>query len=329
MLKSFTLALFALLGLDARAQDYKSGHLIVGCSILDMRGNHLKTFPGRVCQFFENGSYITGIRQTLRFVNKSDAVLWELPTVAHHTLNLSADKKRILVLDRVDFKSGEKILKEDLFRILDRDGKTLAESPAHVLMSQLKSLGIKYSDQDLTHFNSFYEIPELGPGLELPDYVKPGNLILNARFLGIFFVSGDLKKILHFLPMKSSVKNNIHDVQVTSAGKLFYFNNRVATEKGDEYFSSVEEFDFASQKSQNLFEASPREIFFSPDGGGAQRLDKEHLLFSHQLTGSYVYSLKDKKILMSITKTHSPAGESFPLQTAKAENLTSFLKFRK
>lgn len=319
---------FLLCTISATRAAPSGPHLIVGCSILDQNGEPVKTFPGRICQFFDDGSYVTGIESKLRFVEKGNAVRWEVPTVAHHTLNLSDDKKRILILDRVDFKVKDKMVKEDLFRIMSPEGKVIAESPAHELMAQTKKPGEEFTEFDLIYFNSFYEIPPLDPALKLPDYVKPGNLILNARFLGVFFVTPDLKKILHVQKMATSVNHDTHDFQVTPKGKLIYFNNRGAS-PANELYSTIEEYDFNTKKTEVLFVANPKSIFYSQNGGSVQRLDDDRILFAHMLTGSYFYSLKQKKILWSITKTHSAQGNYFPIQSAKAADLSAFLSFWK
>lgn len=94
-------------------------------------------------------------------------------------------------------------------------------------------------------------------------------------------------------------------------------------------FSTNEEYDFNSGKTEVLFEAKPRAIFYSQNGGSVQRLDDDRILFAHMLTGSYLYSRKEKKIIWSLTKTHTSQGNYFPIQSAKAADLSAFLSFWK
>lgn len=323
------LVVLILLAFSSSGFAWKDDQIVVGCSVLDLKGELIKTLPGRLCQFFENGSYLTAIEAKLKLIDKNNSVLWEIPLVAHHQMEMSADRKRVLVLARSKVTIKKKELEQDVFHVVNLEGKILHETTAAELMKQANRKEEELTNKELSHFNSFHEIPPLENTDSLPDYIRAGNFVLNARFLGTFFVSSDLKKVLHFLPLKNSHLHNTHDVQVLSSGKLLYFNNRKAENNVQELSSSIDLYDFSSQKTESLFEGIPKQIFFSPDGGSVQQLDSEHIVFSHFLSGTFIYSLRDKKILSNIYKTHFAQGTFFPVQNAKVQNLHAFLKFWK
>ena len=327
-LRAFLAALLILCD-PGHAASWREHQIAVGCTILDARAELVKTFPGRLCRFFPDGSYLTAVDATLKLVDKTNTTRWQLPAVAHHMLSLSHDKKRVLILDRGDYQDKGKTLKQDLFRVAALDGTILHENSAADLVKQAKQVGRGHRADELTHFNSFHEIPPLDLGLKLPDYARAGNFVLNARFMGVFFVSSDLKKVLHFMPLKDSHEHNTHDVQVLPSGKLLYFNNRAVGDTRGETFSTVEEMDLSTMEVQRLFSGEPRQIFFSPDGGSVQRLDQDHLPFTHQLAGTFLYSIPQKKILANLYKTHFAQGTFFPVQQARLEDLSAFLKFWK
>jgi hypothetical protein len=60
-------------------------------------------------------------------------------------------------------------------------------------------------------------------------------------------------------------------------------------------------FDFADAMNNNKiifkFKSNPESTFYSWYCGGVQKLDEDTVLFSHLLTGTYLYSIKQKKII--------------------------------
>lgn len=315
--------LLSLLSLNlAHAQEWKKFSLVNACYIMDMNGKTLKTFPGILCQFMDDGSYVSATLENVKYVDKNNAVLWEKPGQFHHQLNLSPDKKRILALSNSPIPGKKKA--QDHLMVLDLKGNILHEAESLDYLKQLKREDHSYDLTEITHINSFYEIPEMDASLKLPDYIKAGNYILNDYHLGAFIVSQDLKKILHFFPMKSSVKNQTHDVQIMSNGKMLYFNNMVKNDAEISY-SAIYETNLVTNEDHPLFMASPAEMFFSLFCGGAQRLDENHILFSHMMTGTYIYSIKEKKLLSNIYKTHFIMDRFLPSQQVKAYDVRKFL----
>ena len=211
----------------------------------------------------------------------------------------------------------------DKFLILSKDGKVLHRQNASELLKQVNREG--YDALEMTHFNSFYQIPEItGPA---PDYIKERNFILNSKRVGIFIVSADLKKVLHFRRIKSSADHQVHDAQILPNGHLIYFNNtHVPDEEGKNNYSTIEELDLNSEKMVFEFKAEPKGSFYSRHCGGVQRIDEDRVLFSHMLTGTYLFSQKKKDFQSHMFQTHlGEGGRFFPSQQVKAMDLRSFL----
>ncbi len=313
------LGLCTLILLSLGAKPWQKYQLQNACHILDMNGESIKSFPGNYCQFFDDGSYLSASANELSFFTKNREQKWKYSGNFHHHLNLSPSAKEILTLSTLPIKRGKKTLYEDHILILDFNGKLIKEVRASELLNQVK--GIKdYSPKLVSHFNSFYEIPVMDTE-GLPEYVKAGNYVVNGMSQGILFLSADLKTVLHH---EKYGLHQIHDVQILANGIMVYFNN-VASESMDNPYSSIAQKNLVTQEQATLFEANPKQLFFSPFRGGVQYLDKDTILFSHILAGTYIYDLLEKKIILNQFKTHLFQDTFYPAQQVKAVDLTNFL----
>ncbi len=320
MLQGWILGII-LLGLNtANARpDWKKYNLVNGCLVFNAKGETLKELPGLFCQFYDDGNLLTASQFSLRMMDKFKAVKWELKGNFHHQLNKSADGSRILVLDSHQADG----IRVETFYILSRDGKVEFKNDSTSLKKQVKFK--PHSKNQLTHLNSFYEIPELKTNRKLPAYLQAGNFILNTYRSGTFILSPDLKTVLHHFSLPAPSTHLVHDVQVLENGNILLFNNTASKTENDKPFSAIEEWDMVENKKVLDFTAQPRELFFSLFCGGVQQLDQEHLLFSHMLTGTYIYSRKNKEIIFSTVKTHFRREVFHPAQQVKAMDLTKFL----
>lgn len=319
MRKLVLFAMFSFWMTNIWALDLKKAHLVNGCVVLNWDGTREKVLPGSFCQFFEDGSFLSGTDQGLKYISKDKEVKWEFKSHLHHQVNLSTDLKRILVMssqyEKIDFRVDKLI-------VLNREGEVLFTQSARSLMQQVNAKA--YHEKEMTHFNSFYEIPEIVG--KVPSYIKKGNFIANSNNVGVFILTPDLKKVLHFFKIPTSQDHQIHDVQVLSSGKMIYFNNIHKNPEEGLSFSTIEEMDLNSGKVDFEFRANPASTFFSRYCGGVQKIDEDTFLFSHMLTGTYVYSISKKKMTNYIYKTHiEDFGRFFPSQQVKAVDLNAFL----
>ncbi len=343
--------LFSLLLLISSTFSYsinlKDFHLINGCNVMAMNGRPIKIFPGQICIFLEDGSFISASDNHLRLINKRSEVAWEIPGHFHHQVNLSPDGKRILAISSGIVDVLQKPHRQDRLMIVDLEGKILHEQSAREILEQasqpltvqpmsLQLQEIMKIQNELSHFNSFYEIPKLS-GSGHPSYIKEGNIIVNGTSSGIFILSPDLKKVLHDDQPKVTYLQRLHDVQVTSNGNYLIFNNLVTTGNKPMDFeglgpgplllhSAIMELNPSSLKVVQQFEAKPKSMFYSAICGGIQELDKDTWLFSDVMTGTYIYSKKKKDLLAVIPWSHVTADKYGPAQQIKAQNLSLFLE---
>ncbi len=317
-------------------------HLINGCQLFSITGEVAARFPGTICIFLEDGSFVSASDTHIRYFSKDDEVLWEHPGHFHHQVNLSPDRQRILALSS-DFEGATR---QDKFLVLDLKGRVLFSQTSLPILRQAKVSPLRYNirvpigkvDLEVSHFNSFYEIPKLTTK-GLPDYLREGNLILNSLELGVFILTPDLKKVLFHTTFPNSQLHRVHDVQVTGNGNFFYFNNLVFAGQAayvpvagsifSNNYSAVHEVRPRTYKVVRSFQAQPKETFYSWISSNAQQLTEDLWLFTHHLNGTYIYSHSQAKIVLFAPGTHFQESGFGPSQQVRAENLTGFLRARK
>lgn len=305
--------------------DWKELSLVNGCHIFHSSGYSLKSLPGSFCQFYENGTVVMATETGLKMMDKFQAVKWEVKGKLHHQVNKSADGKRILAMGFQQVKyNSDALITADTYMVLAMDGKILHQGDSTDLLRQVK-LAPYYPGKELSHINSFYEIPKLSTARILPDYLKEGNYILNSYRLGIFILSPDLKKVLHHFKIASSQAHQVHDAQVMENGNILFFNNMGLDSTEENPYSTIEEYDLVENKTVFEFAANPKQLFYSLFCGGVQQLDEDLILFSHMLTGTYIYSKKNNRMVASIFGTHFMHDRFFPSQQVKAMDLRKFL----
>ncbi len=315
--------------------------LVNGCRLFALTGESVGSFPGTMCIFLPDGSFISGSDTHLRFFSKNDEILWEIPGHFHHQLNLSPDGKRILTLSSVT--SGKE--REDRFLVLDLKGSIVHAQTAQPLLAATKTSRLNLRMPipmgslkiESTHFNSIYEIPKLD-GSNLPAYLREGNIIVNSTHLGVFILSPDLQQVLYHSTFANSRRHNVHDVQVTRRGTFLYFNNMV--ESGQPQFfqvagpglpdlwSAVNELDPRTGKLLHTFEAQPRHLFYSYISSNVQEVTEDIWLFTHFINGTYLYSKSRRELILAVPGTHYTPSGFMPSQQVRAERLIEFLRSR-
>ncbi len=302
-----------------------------GCGLY--RSGERKIFPGELCQFLDDGRFVSATNTSLRLFSKAQEVLWEIKGHFHHQVNLSVDKKRILVLSSDMVKRERRLQRDDVFVILDLEGKILARESffPHIQKRGLKALKwtmtpiLKRTGTDLetSHFNSMYEIPENSYSNTVP-WLKAGNIIANSLELGVFVFSPDLKKVLHHRVFEFSQRHNVHDIQITQEGEFLIFNNLAVTKKKTPS-SAIQKFSGPENRMTLEFQGSPPEMFFSAVCGGVQELG-DYIFFSHVTNGGYIYSKSKKEILYFFPGHLGNILENIPTQQLKAIDARAFLK---
>lgn len=320
-----------LLSHHAVAQAWEKYHLVSDCKIFDSNGVILKKFPGYLCQFFEDGSLASVSPSGLTYMNKNSEVIWKIPGEFHHKLNLSSDGKKILALAQEVITHNKKQYRVDKFLVISLEGKILHQVLSHEILRQLKVpenpriiKGEIVASEELTHFNSFYEIPTLTEK-NTPAYLQAGSYVVNSRDDGLFIISSDLQKGLFYTKLAQAHSHQVHDVQILENGHALAFVNMTYDSSPNNRMSAIHEIDLGTGKSIYEFMASPKAIFYSAVGGCVQKLDEEHLLFAHVYHGTLIYSKLKKDFVKVVIQTHMENGRYIPTLQIRALNLTRFL----
>ena len=336
--------LILILGLLVTANSYavnfpnSTNYIVNGCRILGPDEVERKILPGERCIFFDNGDFISSTMTTIRYYTSKNEVKWELKGLFHHQMNLSSDQRRILVLGSVhgSTRHDSANLHAQL-NIVGIDGQIERSLDFSAALEQfrLQSHAIINSNRDPVpvnqqgiHLNSFYEIPAIKDGVKVPSYIQPGNFVINGLVQGVFIIDKDLKKIIGHWVSPFSVLHNIHDAQVTAAGKLIYFNNMSAHSRLGNTYSSVDEVDLMSNKRILEVKTNPAGLFYSPHCGGVQVINNDLVLFSHVVAGYHVYSREKKSIIFSSHAPYLRGAQLTAAQQIKQYDLTNFLKQR-
>lgn len=321
-----------------KLSNFKSLYYVEGCTIFNYNESLASSLPGEICNFFGDGSFVSINNNKMRMINRKNEVVWEITApFFHHQLNLSEDKKRILVLGSDFIVKDNAKYRVDTFWIVSLTGEILFKQSSDVILQQAKIKWLYWpsplfvralAPMEISHFNSFYEIPK-NPKEKTNHFLKQGNLILNSNSQAFFILSPDLKKVLYTNTIKSSNNHAIHDVHISKNGNVLFFNNVSVDSHPGNLFSTVEELDLEKSKAVYSFTANPKTMFYSAKCGGVQELDSEHLLISDNLNAAYIISKKNNEVVKTIRATHMSENSPETVQEVKAYNLSDFFKNRK
>lgn len=346
LIYSFLLSLLAL-NLPLQAAPLDNLTLANGCRLFQLDGFNFKTFPGSMCLFLDDGNLISANENAIRLFNPKNEVVWEIKGHFHHQINLTNDKKSILALSSAVSAGPEGARRQDKVMIISLDGKVLHEKLADDIFTEAKSSPTKMlidphmrylfgSGHEISHLNSIYAIPENKNEKKYP-YLKAGNIIINGLQTGIHILNSDLSKVVKYIELKKhTIAHAIHDVQVTPEGNILLFNNAVLTHHKiyhthpnwrsfNNLHSAIQEFKIPSLTLVKKFETDPVELFYSKACGSIQEIDSDTWLFTHIVSGTYVYSKSKKKVIQSISATHLNDHQFIPTQQVKAWDLRKFL----
>jgi hypothetical protein len=288
-----------------------------------------------MCLFLDDGTFISAGTNGIRRFNRDQTVMWEAPGRYHHQMNLSEDKKRILALTSETNLRGKIRERDDIIVIHDiESGKVLHKRLAREILTAGKVIPLEWMDNifireskadiETSHFNSIYEIPE-NRAAHLAPYLKPGSVIINSVSLGIFILSSDLGQTLYHKVLSHSNGHHTHDVQVTASGEFIFFNNIVADNSVNYFYSAINKYNPLTDKITFQYNAEPKAMFFAAACGGVQEVSDDLLFFSHVVNGGFLYSRKQKKIIEATPGTN---GNMLQLTSTQQIKLIDFRKFQ-
>jgi hypothetical protein len=305
--------------------------LVSDCRVYSFDGSLVRQFPGGHCLFMDNGNLISASPDRITMMTSDKTEMWKILGNYHHQINWTQDKQFILAITTEKIEINGVLTRVDGLQKIDLKGKVVAEIKSNKIHEQLKvtnqphdpawdSKGGGVAKRELSHFNSFYEIQTskaAGP-------IKSGNFVVNSKNDGVYILNSSLNLALKRILVPTSEDHRVHDVTVTSQGKLLFLNN---LQKGsglkNRPYSTIEQLDPNTMKVTRVFSSSPPEAFYSSVAGGVQELNSDTILIS-QVSGNYLaYNTKTKRTVFS--------GAFYQLNSAKfwsrvrAEDLTKFL----
>jgi hypothetical protein len=278
----YLIILFSNLHLFAEPAPANDEKHIIACTILSSKGEIVFGYAGRYCVFLDDGSYISSViidklPHVVRF-GPHNEIIWKRKIEAHHQINLSPDKKRVLVLSSERSKKFICNVRFDVLNVLDiRTGKTLfywntkdyITDLIRILRSFSTPLLQSISDYsgwncEITHLNSAYEISD-NENSKINSAFSAGNYILNFYGFGrVIIIDKNTKKIVWESSLGSKRLNllNLHDVQVLEDGNILYARNFDFLPDVRKS-SSFELFNPTTEKTTVIYPLDKKEYFFS------------------------------------------------------------------
>lgn len=331
----FNVALILLLGPLSFLSATESGHNIIGCEIFAMDKKMIRKFPGELCAFMRDGQLLASEESQIVSYGKKNNKLWTKEIKAHHQVNLNLAQEKFLVIgSRTVTPKNKAAARSDVLYLINRHGDIeksfdLFEQQAQfdkIAWNQAASRKFpivwtpsRFSDAswELTHVNSFYEIPE-NSFAKVNSAFSKGNFIVNDISLMLVFVlSADLKKVLWQSRLSTEAWTMYHDVQVLENGHLLYYENKTTNKS----YTSLIEYDLQNNKIVWVYNRDPKKSFNAPHWGGVQLLKDKNILFTDITSGpkSIVIDRSGKVLweMQSPPKTY--------LQQIKRQDLTAFL----
>lgn len=282
---------------------------VIHCDIFDKKGQLVRHYPGDHCVFLKDGSFVSGSINSLTFYRPDLTVKWTKPIPTHHQLKLDNSQKRLLVMSSSEHRylrfdkllvlslEGETLLQFDSFPYIDELFGATRSSPHFWAISEaLKAYSSFDVVGEISHFNSFYEIPENSAAAKNPIF-RAGNFLVNSVLPSVTFViDASLKKVLWIHGHPNVLK---HDTQMQANGKIIFYEN--SAHILNRPYSSIQEYDPITREYKLLFRAAKPDSFASEKVGGVQVLPNGHFLTSDYSQGGRALEItREGKIVWSI-----------------------------
>lgn len=321
-----------------QAGEWNRTHYVAYCNIFDIDGKLLLELPGNICYFIPDGHLVSANTFALTLYNPDKSKAWEIPGHFHHQVTLTNDGKFILAISSKILKKDGKNIRYDVLYKVNMQGKIIATTDSVKIYEAMKieywvspftwDPAYKDADHELSHVNSFYEVPK--QNFPAKSAFQEGQFVVNSVSTGSFLLDENLNKVVRHIPFTTSLFNVTHDVQPQADGTLLYFNNMVLQKNEKEPyqapFSNIETYDPKTKKIKVVFQASPPQAFYSKACGGVQQLTDSILLISHMFMGTYIFDMKQKKVLSTtLLDIPNSNGALRAVQNAKLVNLDGFL----
>lgn len=322
-------------------------HNVINCEIYDMSGKLIRKFPGRICVFMDDGSLLSAEEEKLIYYDKLRNVLWSKSIHPHHQINMSLDKNSFLIIgSEIKTENHSKqpeLVRYDVLYNISKTGEVLHSFHLSENGSQFDKKSWsdakrrRYSkvgfseyyqkiDWEMTHSNSFYEIPDNKISGHNEAF-KKGNYIVNdISLMQVFVLSSDMARILWQGPVIREEWTMFHDVQVVPESQsIIYYDNGSKLRPS----SRLVEYDMVKKNVKWKYPSAFSEKFYSSKMGGVQILDNGNILYNDITSIPVAHEIsRTGKIEWTLTPRGDYANKDTrePFQQIKRMNLNEFLK---
>jgi hypothetical protein len=342
----FSIVLFLPVVLHASTKEKL--YNVIGCEIYDMDKILIRRFPGSMCLFLDDGSILSAQKENLIFYDRYRNEIWSKKINPHHQMNFTLDKKLFLVIgsEIKEIKNSlgkvEKV-RSDVLYIIDKHGEIKKTYSLYEHRNQFVQLNWnaafnrKYNkegakvlhegiDWEITHTNSFYEIPENTISTHYPEF-KAGNFIINdISLMLVYIIDSDFKKVIWQSPILKDNWIMFHDVQVVPNTDLIIFYDNGTPIRPE---SRLVEYDLLKQKITWQFPKKFSKSFYSKKMGGLQILENGNVFYNDltKIPTAHEISRDGKTVWTLIPREKIAIQNQYdPFQQVKRLDLSQFLK---
>lgn len=250
--------------------------LVIGCTIYDLDGKVLSSYPGEECVFFEDGSFITydSKNRVLQRYDKKLSSVWSLNAHVHHGIHQTKNGDLLVNSSVINNK-----VRYDVLLLISPDGiikksysfeSNLAEIKKNFPHDEKFFKPYKADwDKNLnftseyTHLAASYEVQG-----DIKGFASSGSylLTLNSLGRGAYVLAEDFSSLISYRKLPTKI---FHDVQRYSETEIVYFVNSTSEDK-----AHIEIFDVVQNKVTRTIEKD----FFAYFAGAVQLVDQHHFL---------------------------------------------------
>jgi hypothetical protein len=271
---------------------------VIDCTIFDSKMIPLINFSANICVFLKNGELVKYVESNgetdITLVDVNGLPRWKKSYIAHHTMKVSRDEKRLYFLsmekkvyrgsqakfDKVialDLATGDMVATWNVFDIKDQleseFGRPLLIRKGTPYNQQNNQMG-EIIDE-FTHFNSINVIPK-----SIDDFPNEEIIVNSGRGFELFFTR-DLKLTRKFW-VDYYWGVNTHDAQITKDGNLLIYKNW----NNDTQSSSLEKISLKTHEVLWKYDHnSLGSLFKSHKFGSIQLFDDSDFLYSDMEKG--------------------------------------------
>lgn len=305
-------------------------NLVAECIIFDHDFKVIKNFGGNSCVFLDDGSYVVSPDELAPNIKKYSAegdLQWNLGIHSHHQIQLTNDKKSLLVLSSEGINEHWCRARYEVFYILDlKTGRVLfRKSVKDYLLDFEKVFGLvnfktSYFESSLlntncifTHYNTFRPVPVNSIEKAHPEFSHE-NFILNNNRSNILTIFD--KKLTR--PVWSEVPpinwtHGNHDVQFLPDGKFIFYQGEHFFGPGD-IRMGIFRYDPLEHQLETIYPPGPNNysrnyspfVNSSTIGGSVQKTEWGYLISHNDLIwgGSFLFLDINGNLIRRVSNPH-------------------------